>query len=122
MEAALKSIPPLDSKSRRNLESLGLAGIGKNKDTYNLEMLLTATLVQKALRGDVKAHRLILEIMGEDARSRAAADRLEFEREVMMNSSRESDEPVDDGFIEAMQQAAGDVFDDEPDQPDHLET
>lgn len=121
MEAVLKSVPQMDKETKKNLDRLGIQGTGKNKDKYDLELIATAALMQKAMRGDVKAYRLILEIMGEDARSRAAADRLEYERE-LMSGGQESNEPVDDGFIEAMQEAAGEVFDDEPDQPDHLES
>ena len=120
MEAVLKSVPPMDKQTKANLDKLGIQGTGKNKDKYDLELIATAALMQKAMRGDVKAYRLILEIMGEDARSRAAADRLELERELASGVSADL-EPVNDGFIEAMQDAAGDVFDDEEDQPDHIE-
>ena len=120
MGEVLKSIPPMDTQTKKNLDKLGIQGTGKNKDKYDLELIATAALMQKAMRGDVKAYRLILEIMGEDARSRAAADRLELERELASGVPTDR-EPVNDGFIEAMQDAAGDVFDDEEDQPDHIE-
>ena len=120
MGEILKSVPVMDKETKKNLDKLGIQGTGKNKDRYDLEMIATAALMQKAMRGDVKAYRLILEIMGEDARSRAAADRLELERELASGVQTDT-EPVDDGFIEAMQFAAGDVFDDAEDKPDHIE-
>ena len=120
MEAVLKSVPPMDEQTKKNLDKLGIQGTGKNKDKYDLELIATAALMQKAMRGDVRAYRLILEIMGEDARSRAAAERLEFEREALSGVHIDN-EPADDGFIDAMRDAAGDVFDDEEDQPDHIE-
>lgn len=50
------------------------------------QLIMVLALAQKAMKGDVKAAALLLEMTGEDARSTAARDRLEIEREKMLLS------------------------------------
>lgn len=66
----LASKPDLDKATLANLHKLGIYGKGKAKDTYDIEMIINAAIAQKAMRGDVKAYRAMLEAIGEDVRTR----------------------------------------------------
>lgn len=70
----LSASPVLDKQTLVNLHKLGIYGKGKNKDKYDLEMIINAAIAQKAMRGDVKAYRAILETIGEDIRSKLARE------------------------------------------------
>ena len=114
MQAMLKSVPALDKPTRDNLAKLGITGKGKKKDQYDLEMLSTAALLQKAMRGDVRAHRLMLEILGEDAATNRERERMEHERRMAELENSAPDLP-DDGFIDALNGV--DAFDGPEDVP-----
>lgn len=114
LEGVLKSRPTMDKETMKVVERLGIQGMGKNKDQYDLELIATAALVQKAMRGDVKAHRLMLEILGEDAATNRERERMEHERRMAELENMAPDTP-DDGFIEALN-AVG-VFDGPEDKP-----
>lgn len=114
MQAMLKSVPFLDKPTKDNLAKLGIGGKGKEKDQYDLEMLATAALVQKAMRGDVRAHRLMLEILGEDAATNRERERMEHERRMAELEYTAPDMP-DDGFIDALNGV--EVFDGPADVP-----
>ncbi|MBQ9211099.1 MAG: hypothetical protein IJ153_11000 [Clostridia bacterium] len=118
MESVLKSKPVMDAETRKVVDRLGIQGSGKNKDQYDLELIATAALMQKAMRGDVKAHRLILEIMGEDAATNRERERMEHERQ-MLEMQYAPPEVADDGFIEALN--AVNAFDGPEDVPMDLE-
>lgn len=114
MQAMLKSVPSLDKPTKDNLAKLGISGKGKEKDQYDLEMLASAALLQKAMRGDVRAHRLMLEILGEDAATNRERERMEHERRMAELEYSAPDMP-DDGFIDALNGV--DVFDGPADVP-----
>lgn len=114
MEGVLKSKPKLDPETKKVVDRLGILGTGKNKDQYDLELIATAALMQKAMRGDVKAHRLILEIMGEDAASNRERERMDHERR-MIEMQYAPPEVADDGFIDALN--AVNAFDGPEDVP-----
>lgn len=114
MESVLKSKPKMDPDTKKVVDRLGILGTGKNKDQYDLELIAAAALMQKAMRGDVKAHRLILEIMGEDAASNRERERMDHERR-MIEMQYAPPEVADDGFIEALN--AVNAFDGTEDVP-----
>lgn len=114
LAGVLKSKPIMDKETQKVIDKLGIEGTGKNKDQYDLELIATAALVQKAMRGDVKAYRLMLEIMGEDAASNRDRERMEHERQMAEMENFAPDVP-DDGFIEALNSA--DAFDGNEDVP-----
>ena len=66
----LSAKPELDKGTLANLHKLGIYGKGKGKDTYDIETIINAAIAQKAMRGDVKAYRAMLEAIGEDVRTR----------------------------------------------------
>lgn len=70
MLEVLASQPKLDRKTLDNLQRLGMYGAGKGKDQYTIEMIINAAIAQKAMQGDVKAYRALLETIGEDVRTR----------------------------------------------------
>lgn len=101
----LNSKPMLTRQALSSLHALGIRGNGTNRDQYNIELIVMAALVQKAMRGNVEAFELILQIMGEDSRSQIAKERLEFQRSVIFgfNDSNTYETAIaDDGFLEAM--------------------
>lgn len=114
LEGVLKSRPTMDKETMKVVERLGIQGMGKSKDQYDLELIATAALVQKAMRGDVKAHRLMLEILGEDAATNRERERMEHERRMAELEYTAPDMP-DDGFIDALNGV--EVFDGPPDVP-----
>ncbi len=114
MEGVLRSRPRLDEKTRANLGTLGIRGDGKNHDQYDLELIASAALVQKAMQGNVQAYRLMMEILGEDAATQRERERMAHERRMMELENAAPDMP-DDGFIEALN--AVDVFDGPKDEP-----
>ena len=70
----LNARPKLDRRTLDNLHQLGIYGTGKDKDQYTVEMIINAAVTQKAMRGDIKAYRAILETIGEDVRSRISRE------------------------------------------------
>ena len=119
MISMLKCVPDMDQKAVNNLKRLGISGKGKEKDQYTIEMIGVAALLQKVMRGDTRAYRLMLEVLGEDAYSTREAERLEYER---MMAETQAVSPNDDGFMEMMSSSAEEVFaDGEPDEPTNAE-
>lgn len=116
----LKCIPELDEKTKDNLRRLGFKGKGPNKDKYPVETIGYASLLQRAMKGDVNAHRLIQEMIGEDAQSKRQRAQMEHEKEIAAMMSAEAKE--DDGFMDALADAASEVFDGGVDEPSDVET
>lgn len=119
MTTMLKAIPEIDKAAVANLQRLGFHGKGENKDQYTIEAIGAAALLQKVMRGDVKAYRLMLEILGEDGYSQREAERMRHE-EAMMEAPAEAG-LVDDGFLEMLGETAEGVFEDGPDEPTNTE-
>ena len=94
----------------------GIEQLGGNVDDreYTAEALIMVALTQKAMKGDVKAMRLYLEMFGEDPRTVLEKQRLEVEKEAV-KALKDSD-----GFMDAMKGIAGEVLDDGFDTPDDI--
>lgn len=67
---------PTTEATKRNLKAMGLDG---EEDDTNL-MALIARMFIKGLSGDEKAARLVLELAGEDPKSKIEAERLKMEK------------------------------------------
>lgn len=119
MEAMLKCMPELDHAAVDNLHRLGIRGKGEKKDQFTIETIGMAALLQKVMRGDVRAYRLMLEILGEDAFSRREEARLDQEKELAYSDT--SGEAVDDGFMEMMEAQAEGAFINGVDEPQNTE-
>lgn len=115
--AMLKAMPTLDKSAIENLQRLGFQGKGEKKDQFTVEDIGAAALLQKVMRGDTRAYRLMLEILGEDARSMSEAERLAQETAIM---EKAVDSEAGDGLINALQASAGDVFEDGMDEPKNI--
>ena len=118
MEAMLKAVPELDKAAIENLKRLGFKGKGENKDQFTIEAIGMAALLQKVMRGDTRAYRLMLEILGEDAFSRREEERIEHEN-ALMNRVVEAN-VGGDGLLEALGVSAKEVFADGMDEPKNL--
>lgn len=105
----------IDRATKMNLKKLGVntSEVGKSA-----EAIAMAALSQKMMRGDVNAMRLWLEIIGEDARSKLKREEMAFEREIM--GTQEEEEEQSDGFMEAMTDVIGEVFDNGTDVPQNV--
>ena len=114
----LKCVPDLDERAIDNLKRLGMKGKGANKDKFPIEQIAYGALVQKAMKGDVRAHALIQEMIGEDAQSRRQRAQMEHEKELAAMLSAQTRE--DDGFLDALKGTAAEVFD-SVDEPRNLE-
>lgn len=115
MTTMLKAVPDLDPKAVDNFKRLGIQGKGEKKDQYTIETIGMAALLQKVMKGDTRAYRLMLEILGEDAYSQREAERLRHERE-MQETPPENPE-TNDGFVEMLSDIAGEVFENGMDEP-----
>lgn len=80
LEAILSQPIPQDNKELM----AQLKRYGINKGDYS--QLLMATLVQKALKGDIKAFSMILDIMSEDALKQARIALLDAQKEKITHS------------------------------------
>ena len=88
---------------------------GSKGGKFTIEDIENIALAQRAMKGDVKARKLQLEIIGEDASSVFAAQRMEIERlRFELEKAKAQGEAVvdrpDDGFIAALQVSAQGVW------------
>ena len=72
----LKMKPQID---RKTLEKMGYTGDADPQ----VALIIVMAMAQKAMKGDVRSAALLMEMIGEDATSVAAQERLELEREKM---------------------------------------
>ncbi len=105
------------------LATIANMGVDTASEDVNMLMMTILAVAQKAIKGDLKAAQLLLEISGEAVTSYDQTDkgRLKLERERLKFEQRvKNDEPVqpDDGFIEALNGMAGGGDGIEPDSPD----
>lgn len=120
MESMLKAVPKLDRAAIENLQRLGIKGKGENKNEYSIEAIGMAALLQKVMRGDTRAYRLMLEILGEDAYSKREIAKLDQERE-LAGADIAAAAMTDDGFMEMMKAQAEGAFMDGVDEPQNTE-
>lgn len=110
----LESMPKIDARTAAIVEELGIKK-GSKGGKFTIEDIENIALAQKAMKGDVKARKLQLEIIGEDASSVFAAQRMEIERlRFELEKAKAQGEAVvdrpDDGFISALQVSAQGVW------------
>jgi len=104
--------PVMTPGLRKNLADMGADPDGGE---FNIEKLAAIALGQKIMKSDVKAIELVLETLGEDARSVVAEKQLKAQKEAL-NVIRNAD-----GFMDAMSGMVGEVFEDGGDTPDTIE-
>lgn len=111
LEYILTLQPKITPAMRANMSQLGF-----DEDAQpTTEDLIMVAMMQKSMKGDVRATELYLSMMGEDPKTVLEEKRLKLEKEAvkaMQNS---------DGFMEAMRGEAEEVFADGGDTPDAIE-
>lgn len=86
----------LDAKTIETMKKLGFMGKGKAKDVYTAEDIINAAIIQKAMKGDIRASELLHKIMGD------------YSDAVNVN--------VNTGTVESMQEVEQFLYDGERDQ------
>ena len=113
--------PNLPKKVRDSMFNMGL---DPESDDPDIRLISILAIAQKAMKGDLKAANMLLELSGdvnarvqlERDRLKLERERLQFERERAMGTNAE--EHVDDGFIAALQATATEVTADGADEPE----
>ena len=112
LTAFLAGKPQLTDKEEKELEAFGYDP--HDEDLTN-EVLCTVALLRQVKAGNVNAHRLYLEMVGEDPKTLLEKERIKVQQtavEAIKNS---------DGFMDAMKGVAEEVFADGGDTPDAIE-
>lgn len=117
----LESKPTISEHTQELMDELGIKGVGKEKNKYNVLTITLASLLYKAMAGDTRSIALVMELMGEDSRSRVSKEKIDFERELLENTDHYTH--GNDGFMEAMNSVVEDdnLFGEKEDKPDHVE-
>ncbi len=110
-EQVLKAQPQLNDKLVKQLEGLGIKGKGKNGRKYDVLTVSLAALGNKCMAGDVRALRLMLEILGQDSKSMTAREQMEMKTAAEPDQNAAS--PAYTSFLRALNEKAGDAFDDD---------
>lgn len=77
-EMVLSSMPKLGKNAVQAMESMGF---DPETDTMTIYTVIGFAMAQKAMKGDVKAGQMLLEMGGESAQAIAATERLRLEKE-----------------------------------------
>lgn len=85
--------PQLSENVSRTLLAMGLDP--KSQEDATIQTIMLAALAAKAMKGDVKAIALLMEITGQDVDTRIAKAKLSFERQKLKAMSNK-DAPMDD--------------------------
>ena len=104
------------------LQTVVNMGVDIENEEVNMMLMTVLSVAQKAMKGDLNAAKMLLEISGEAVTSYDQTDkaRLKLDRERLKFEQRmKNDEPTtpDDGFIEALNKTAGGDESIEPDTP-----
>lgn len=110
-EQVLKAQPQLNDKLVNQLEGLGIKGKGKDGHKYDVLTVSLAALANKCMAGDMRAIRLMLEILGQDARSMSIREQAEMKTAAEEDPNAAS--PAYTSFLRALNEKAGDAFDDD---------
>lgn len=110
-EQVLKAQPQLNDKLVNQLEGLGIKGKGKDGHKYDVLTVSLAALANKCMAGDMRAIRLMLEILGQDARSMSIREQAEMKTAAEVDPNVAS--PAYMSFLRALNEKAGDAFDDD---------
>ena len=113
----LESIPKIDPKTQNIIDELGVKK-GSKKSGFTIEDIENIALAQRAMKGDVKARKLQMEIIGEGAVVEIARQRLEIERmRAELEKAKATGEievaRPDDGFIAALNTSGREVWADD---------
>lgn len=104
--------PVMTPGLRKNLTDMGA---DPDSGDFTIEKLAALALGQKIMKSDVKAIELMLETVGEDARTVMEEKKLKVQKQAV-EAIRNAD-----GFMDAMSGMAGEVFEDGGDTPDTIE-
>lgn len=118
--------PNLPNKTLQAIYSM-MGSEAANEDDPNIRLISILAIAQRAMKGDLKAAKMLLEMSGDvDARTKLEQDRLklekerlQFERERAMGVTQETQE--DTGFIDALLGVAAEVNADGDDVPEDAE-
>ena len=111
LEYILTLQPKISPAMRANM-----TGLGFDEDAQpTTEDLIMVAMMQKSMKGDVRATELYLSMLGEDPKTVIEEKRLKMEKEAIKAIQNS------DGFLEAMNEVAGEVFADGGDTPDSVE-
>jgi len=111
LEYILTLKPKVSSAMRANMNNLGFDADAQP----TTEDLIMIAMMQKGMKGDTKAAELYLAMLGEDPKTVIEEKRLKMQKaavKAMQNS---------DGFMDALNGVAGEVFADGGDTPDAIE-
>lgn len=113
----MESMPKIDPKTKNIIEELGVKRGSKTKG-FTIEDIENIALAQRAMKGDVKARKMQMEIIGEGAAFELARARLEIERmRLEIEKARAVGESnavrPDDGFIAALNASGKEVWADD---------
>lgn len=111
LEYILTLTPKISPAMRANMTGLGF----DESAQPTTEDLIMVAMMQKSMKGDVRATELYLAMLGEDPRTVIEEKRLKLEKEAVRAIQNS------DGFLEAMRGEAEEVFADGGDTPDSVE-
>ena len=103
--------PALTPRNRTVIEQVGG---NPDEQEYTTEGLIMVALAQKCMKGDTRAIQLYLEMFGEDPKTVIEKERLKVQKEAVQALKN------NDGFMDAMNGFAGEVFASGFDTPDNL--
>lgn len=103
--------PALTPRNRAVIEQVGG---NPDEQEYTTEGLIMVALAQKCMKGDTRAIQLYLEMFGEDPKTVIEKERLKVQKEAVQALKN------NDGFMDAMNGFAGEVFASGFDTPDNL--
>lgn len=131
MRTVLMSKPDLDDKQRKRLEAIGL-DLNDESLTTNAA-LISAVILSKALKGDLTAVRMALEMGGQPIDAKAIIEleklklereRFEFEKQMTLQQMKpieETENGAPDAFITALEKAGTGISIDSCDTPEDVQ-
>ena len=105
-------MPRLTPAMKANLAQMGT---DPDNEVFTVERLSMLALAQKAMKGDTRAIELYLSMFGEDPKTTIEKERLRIQEEAVKAIKN------NDGFMEAMSAAAGEVFVNGGDTPEDVD-
>lgn len=116
--------PNLPKKVRDAMFNMGLE---PDSDDPDIRLISILAIAQKAMKGDLKAANMLLELSGDvNARVQLERDRLKLERERLAFERERSigvapETHEDDGFMDALKGIATEVNDSGADEPEDID-
>ena len=112
---------------KKVLDALINMGLDPDDDRPDIRLISIMAIAQKAMKGDLKANKMLLELSGDvDARTQLERERLKLEKERLAFERERSigaapEVHVDDGFMEALKGMAAEVNDSGADEPEDID-